>query len=99
MKALLFAASVPMALALQFATWSLESWVAMKVWTWHVGSVPFGLTLWQLIWVNAAVSCIVRQYVPRPNTEDPYEVLLNFGRLLLWSASPLVLLAMAWFLK
>lgn len=93
--------ALPVVLAFQFGVWTLESWVAMKVWQWHVGPTTW-VTLWQLIWVNAAFNVIMRQY--RPNHEEwdslsGHEKWLRFKNLMQWSVSPLLLLALAWFLK
>ena len=82
-------------LAFQFGVWALESWVAMTIWRWHVTPTTW-VTLWQLIWANAAISCCLRQYRPIQPVDDK---LAAFGNFFVWAVSPLIVLGMAWILR
>lgn len=106
-KVIMVCIATPIAFAfiwgLTFFTWSVESYVAWKIWQWHVGWSINGITptLWQLIWANASVSCIFRQFRPSHDDEEGSlaKTLKRFKAMAFWTVSPLLVLALAWLLK
>jgi hypothetical protein len=88
--------------AIAFGTAGYESWIALKVFQWHVPQVAAWLMtqhigLWQLVWLNLGASLMLRHFQGVPEDSDPVKWWKAIGVFMF--VSPTLLLALAWLAK